>query len=94
MIGTITVENGEARSFTGRDAVEVYRLATLISGLRLELKCPGLKLSRHGSALQFAKQITGLKTNNRAKHIARAELMLEAAKRAVVYVDKAEDEQS
>ena len=86
----IETENGEVRSMVGRDAVEVFRLATLISGLRLELKCPGMKMSRHMSALKAAKTITGLKTNDRAKHLARAELMLEQAKSQVVYVEKGE----
>jgi hypothetical protein len=79
-------KHGNASSFDGRDAVEVMRLACLVSGLKLEMKCPGMKVSRHISALKAAKQITGLKTNDRAKHLARAELMLEAAKRNVAYV--------
>ena len=78
-------------SFVGPHAVDVMRLATLISGLRFELRCPGIKISKHGSALKFAKSITGLKTNDRQKHLDRAMLMLEAAKREVVYVTPGED---
>jgi len=85
---TIEVREGGSISCDGPKAVNVFRLATLVSGLKLEMKCPGLKLSRHGSALKFAKPITGLKTNDRAKHVARAELMLEQAKTEVVYVDR------
>jgi hypothetical protein len=76
-----------ATSMRGPQAVNVYKLAMLIQGLKLELRCPGLKFSRFGSALKFAKRETGLKTNDRAKHVGRLELMLEQAKTEVVYVD-------
>jgi hypothetical protein len=74
-------------SMQGPKAVNVYRLAMLIQGLKFELKCPGLKFTRLGSALKFAKVETGLRTNDRAKHVARLELMLEQAKSEVIYVD-------
>jgi len=72
----------------GRKAVEVFRLAALVSGLQLEIKCPGMKMSRHMSALAAAKTVTGLRTNNRLKHLARAEIMLEQAKTEVIYLDE------
>jgi hypothetical protein len=75
-------------SMVGPKAVDVFRLAVLVNGLKLEIRCPGMKLSRHGSALAFAKQITGLKTNDRRKHLERVELMLEQAKREVLYVEE------
>lgn len=77
-------------SCVGKDAVQVFRLAALASGLRLEIRCPGLKMSRHISALAAAKKITGLKTNKRQVQLERVELMLEQAKTQVVYVDKTE----
>ncbi len=85
MTDTITIRDGHATSFDGRGAVEVYRLATLISALKLEIACPGMKAVR-GGALKVAKQITGLRTNDRAKHIAAVEKMLAEAKAAVQYV--------
>ena len=85
-----TRENGEVSSMVGRDAVEVARLAVILSGLRLEIRCPGMKLTRHMSALAAAKQATGLRTNKREVQLARIELMLKAAKRAVVYVKEGE----
>lgn len=80
-------ESGEASSFTGRKAVEVFRLATLASALRLEIRCPGMKMSRHLSALAAAKQHTGLKTNDRQKQLERVLVMLDQAKTEVLYVD-------
>jgi hypothetical protein len=87
-IGKITVHATGSVSCDGLPAVQVFRLVTLASGLKLEMKCPGLKLSRHGSALKFAKPITGLKTNDRAKHLERVELMLEEARKHVVYLNE------
>lgn len=86
----IEISNGNATSFVGRDAVEVFRLAALISALSLEIKCPGMQMSSRMSALKAAKGITGLKTNKRELHLARAKIMLEQAKTEVVYVDKDE----
>lgn len=77
---------GGGASFIGRDAVEVFRLASLISAIRLESK--GIRLSRGLSALKIAKVTTGLRTNNRDKQIARLQIMLENAKRAVTYVER------
>lgn len=76
--------NGEAQSFVGRDAVEVFRLATLISGLKLESK--GMRVSRHVNCLKVAKQTTGLRTNDRQKHIDRLQVMLAEQKEKVAHV--------
>jgi hypothetical protein len=86
-LDTIELTANGGGSFTGPDAVNVYRLATLVSGLQLEITCPGMRISRHFSALQAAKRITGLKTNNRAKHLERAKIMLAQAKTQVLYVE-------
>lgn len=80
--------SGDATSFTGRKAVEVFRLATLASGLKLEISCPGMRMSRHITALKAAKQLTGLKTNDRAKQLVRVLLMLEQAKSEVLYIEQ------
>lgn len=68
-------ENGEFRAATGPVAVEAFRFRVLISGLRLEMRCPGMKVSRGVSCVALAKRATGLKTNNREKLIARLEEM-------------------
>jgi hypothetical protein len=83
---TITLHESGSVSMSGRDAVEVFRLATLVSGLRFEISCPGMKISRI-SALQAAKHITGLRTNSREKHLERALVMLAYAKARVDYID-------
>ncbi len=73
-------------SCVGPDAVEVFRLAALVGALKLEIK--GMKMSRHMSALAVAKSITGLKTNDRAKHLARVEQMLQEAHAKVDHIDE------
>lgn len=85
----IELHSHGSTSFVGETAVDVFRLTVLISSLRLELKT-GMKMSRGMSALKAAKRITGLKTNDRAKQIARAELMLENARRSVVVIKEGE----
>jgi hypothetical protein len=83
---TITLCRSGATMAAGRDAVEVFRLATLISALKLEKK--GIRMTRGYSALSVAKQTTGLRTNDRDTQIARIEVMLEQAKREVLYIDE------
>lgn len=84
-----TRADGSVSALIGPDAVEIARLATLISGLRLEAATNGrMRLTRGPSMLARAKPVTGLRTNDRTKHIARLELMLEGQKRKVVYVER------
>ncbi len=71
----ITNEGGQFRSADGPQAVRAFGLRVLASGLRFEIKCPGMKISRV-SALAQSKQITGLRTNDRKKHLAEVERML------------------
>jgi hypothetical protein len=84
------MENGKIEitdshtSFVGRSAVEVFRLATIISALKFEIKT-GMKMSRV-SALKAAKQITGTNGNKQAQ-LPLLEKMLEEAKAAVEYSD-------
>lgn len=67
--------NGNAKAFDGRNAVEIYRLAALISALKLEGQ--GIKVTRGASAMKIAKSITGLKTNKREVLIERLREMLD-----------------
>jgi hypothetical protein len=80
---------GGGISFVGCEAVNVFKLATLISALEFEHKT-GMKMSRHISALAAAKRITGLKTNDRTKHIARVKILLENAQAQVLHVNTAQ----
>lgn len=85
MTDTITYRaDGSAETFRGREAVEVFRLATVISALSLEDK--GIRVRRGFSALALAKTITGLKTNKRQEQIARLREMLEEQKDKVNHV--------
>jgi hypothetical protein len=78
MSSVITNSDNQVVSFDGADAVEAFRLKILISGLKFEIACPKVKFMR-GGVLKPAKAITGLKTNDKAKHLAKAEEMLAAA---------------
>lgn len=51
---------------TGK-GLDLYFLLSLQSALNLELK--GIRIRRNFSALKRAKEVTGLKTNDRQKHI-------------------------
>lgn len=88
----ITNEGGELRSLTGPKAVEAYRYKVLISGLRLEKKCPGMRVTRGPSCLSRAKAETGLRTNNIEKHIERLEIMMQQAIGACIVVTDGEVE--
>lgn len=88
------------RSFIGPDAVEVYRLRTLIAGLKLEMK--GIRITSRGhrkkkprssrvSCLKIAKSLTGLKTNDRAKHIERLSIMFDNAVAQVLIITKGDE---
>lgn len=79
--------DGQPTAFIGRPAVEIMRLASLLSGLRLQQRT-GLKLSRHVNPRAIAKAEFGLKTNDFAKLIAAGEAALDKAKAAVPYLDE------
>jgi hypothetical protein len=86
-LDTIRIREDGSGSFNGKDAVNVYRLALIAQGLKLELAVPNMKMSRL-SALQAAKRTTGLRTNKREVQLARVLVMLEQAKSQVVYLEE------
>lgn len=60
--------------------IGVFRLLQIKHGLLLEMRVPGLKMSRHGSALLAAKLTLGLKPRSRLTRedaLARIESLLE-----------------
>ena len=69
--------NGELASVVGREAVEAFRLRVIIRALEFREKT-GFEVCRIPS-LRAAKRVTGLKTNNRPKHIAALTELLHAA---------------
>jgi hypothetical protein len=75
MSGIITNRNGQLVSCDGYDAVEAFRLRTLIVGVKAEGL--GIKVRRGQSCLSIAKETTGLRTNNRDKQIVRLREMLQ-----------------
>jgi hypothetical protein len=83
--GVITYNaQGDAVSFVGEDATEVYRLAVLRSALEFNIKT-GMKISR---VYRFStvKQTTGLKTNDKAAHSARLLEMIAEQKTKCAHV--------
>lgn len=80
---TITNHGNGGVSFVGPEAVEVFRLVILKNALKLEIKCPGIQMSRGMSALRAAKGVTGLKSNKREVHLAKVEQMIVEAQKLV-----------
>ena len=78
---------------TGPAAIELVALIHLKAALNLEIKCPGLRMSRRMSALAAAKRWTGLSTNDRTKHLERIEEMLAEVNTRVVHVTDTDGEQ-
>jgi hypothetical protein len=58
--------------FAGKTAVSIYSLHTAKSFLNLEIRNPGMKMSRHGSALNLAENLSGLKFGRGVKGRQRA----------------------
>lgn len=54
------------------EGITRFRLLTLISGLRLEINCPGMRLTRGVSCYALAKREFGFR-GNRAKVLAQLE---------------------
>ena len=75
---------GEVTLVEGRDSMEVIRLATHVAALNFNIKT-GYAITR-GWSLKLVKQTTGLKTNDKLKHLARLEEMLAEAKNRTTYV--------
>jgi hypothetical protein len=83
---TVTLTD-HATSCDGPEAVQLFRLITLRSALKLEL-ATGMRMSRHQTALAVAKTITGLKTNKREAHITAVESLIEKQRAKVTHIDE------
>lgn len=73
----ITNRNGSLSSCVGTVAVDAFRLRVIIQALEFKEKT-GFEICRIPS-LQAAKRTTGLKTNDRQKHIAKLREMMDEA---------------
>lgn len=73
----IEVSEHGAISISGPRDMHLFRLHTLLSGLRFEVDCPGMKISRV-SAYSVAKKEFGLK-GNKANVLAQLEKIVEEA---------------
>jgi hypothetical protein len=90
--GTIKHWDGGGSMITGKAGINYYRLLVVRQGLRAELRLPGLRMTRHVSALQAAKSLTGLKTHNRELQLARIDQMIEEAEKLIDHVKETTDE--
>lgn len=62
----ITVHKDGSFTIDTPEAIEFYRIKVIISGLRLEVKCPGLKASRF-SSLKAAQHFYGCPFKTKVK---------------------------
>lgn len=85
-----TIENN-GRTFAGKTAVDVYRYATLISMLKMEIAMPGITMSSGMSALKGAENVSGMKfgrgVSGRKKALAWAEAQMVSIGSQVVQED-------
>lgn len=73
----VYTKDGVATSFVGPESVNLFRLMTMIRGLRVELR--GMRLTRGVSCYAMAKKEFGLK-GNKEKVLAQLEAVLENMK--------------
>jgi len=72
-------EAGDAVGFAGKTAVNLFALATAKSFLELEIKTNlAMKMSRHGSALNLAENLSGLNFGRGIKGRQKALVWVEA----------------
>jgi hypothetical protein len=72
--------------FSGEKGVELFRLTVLASGLRFEMKCPGMRLHRGPKCTTIARKM-GLK-GSPEKLLAQVEQKIAALREVVVVVDE------
>jgi hypothetical protein len=68
-------KNGKVSSLVGTDAVLCMKYRTILIGLKAEAE--GMRLTRGTSCTKMAKQLTGLRTNDRAKLAERVQILLD-----------------
>lgn len=82
MSGKVTVTETGMVAFVGKEAVSLYRLMTILSGMRFEKKT-GMKLtSKAPSCFTIARREFGIR-GNKDKLIAQMEQIVAEAKAAV-----------
>lgn len=81
----VEITQSGAVGFIGSDGVNLFRMMTILRGLKMEAK--GLKMTRGMSCLAIAKREFGLK-GNREKVLAQFEVLVEQARASVAVIDK------
>lgn len=59
----------------------LIQLVVIANGLKFEITCPKTKFIK-GGILKHAKEVTGLKTNDRAKHLVEVEARIASLRAA------------
>lgn len=78
-------------SITGKTSISYFRLATLLAGLRFEVRTGGMKITRGPSAHSIVKREFGFK-GNREKVLEQFAAYVAAMKTQVEIIDEARPE--
>lgn len=85
----IVNQGDQVRSLVGPEAQEAMRLRTILVGLKAESQ--GIQLTKGVSALRLAKEVTGLRTNNRETQAARVQLLLDHQIGKCIVIEEGEE---
>lgn len=85
----IVNQGDQVKSLVGPEAQEAMRLRTILVGLKAESQ--GIQLTKGVSALRLAKEVTGLRTNNRETQAARVQLLLDLQIGKCIVIEEGED---
>ncbi len=77
----IEAHEGGGFSITGPEDIGFFRLLTMRAGLRMEVKHPGIRMSRGPTCYTIARREFGFR-GNKAKVLAQLEAHVEAVKAA------------
>lgn len=81
---------GGGIAITGPAAMELYRLISLRSCLKLQ-RDTGMRPNRHVNPLKIAKVLTKLKTNDYNKHLEAIDKLIEVQRTKVTHIIEADD---
>lgn len=84
----ITNRGKELAMLEGKEAIEVMRLRTILIGLKAEAQ--GMRLTRHVNCTQLARELTGLKTRDRAKLAERVQVLMDQQIAKCIIVEESE----
>lgn len=89
----IEIHKNGGYTITGKQGMTLFRLLTMLSGLRLEVRCPGLRLTRGVSCYALAKKEFGFK-GNKEKVLAQLEAYVQTQQASVPRIYKGADHEA